>query len=578
MSSIQAWKATGNEKETGSMMERKKLSGSVVATLVLLLSPAPGTAQYEAPPPPAAYALENVTVVHADGREVPGVNIVIRRGFIVALGPGAQIPPDAVLLEGDSLRVYPGMVDAQGHAGLNLPEVENPQAVLPWDPPRDAQGFTPHRLAAFYLDGTVADGREARAGGVIAAAVHPAGGMAPGQSVAVLFRKNADTPWATVARGSIGLAFTFQGARGAYPGTLFAVMAYFRQTFEDAAREGLIRNEYSRSPTGLPLPKWDPDYEALRQASSGQLPVFFAATTAGDIRRVMSLADEIGFRPIILGGEEAWKVAEELRSRSIPVLVSVAFPNPVEWKPTAPGSDEGQGAEEALEPAAAREKEQLENAYANAGRLVEAGIVVALTSGGKGGDFRDGVAKAIAYGLPEAEALRAVTTVPASILGIPNVVTIAQGMPANLVVSDGPLFDTDTGVLYTLVEGELERGKERRGSGGGVAPSVDVTGGWEVVVSAEGMEMPFTMSLSQEGASFSGTMSSAEAGEAQIAGGNVSGNELTFTILFSMGVETMEMEATATVEGDTMTGSGSSEMGSFTFRATRKPGGAGGDL
>ena len=58
-------------------MERKKLSGLVLATLALLLSPGPGTAQYEAPPPPAAYALENVIVVHADGREEPRMNVVI---------------------------------------------------------------------------------------------------------------------------------------------------------------------------------------------------------------------------------------------------------------------------------------------------------------------------------------------------------------------------------------------------------------------------------------------------------------------------------------------------------------------
>jgi len=400
--------------------------------------------------------------------------------------------------------------------------------------------------------------------------------MAPGQSVAVLFRKTARTPWETVASGSLGLAFSFQGARGAYPGTLLAVMAHFRQMFEDAARDGLIRNEYSRNPAGLPLPKWDPDFEAMRQASSGQLPVFFTATTAADIRRVLSLADEIGFRPVIVGGEEAWMVAEELRSRSIPVLVSVAFPNPTEWDPAASEGGEGTGGEEPMEPAAAREKERIENAYANAGRLVQAGIVVALTSGGKGGDFRDGVAKAMEYGLPEPEALRAVTAVPASILGIPNVVTMARGMPGNLVVTDGPLFGAETRILYTFVEGELERGRERRRSGGGVAPSVNVTGGWEVVVSVEGMEMPFTMSLSQDGARFSGSMSSAEAGEAQIASGSVSGNELTFTILFSMGVETVEMEATATVEGDTMTGSGSGEMGTFTFRGIRKPGLEGG--
>jgi hypothetical protein len=208
--------------------------------------------------------------------------------------------------------------------------------------------------------------------------------------------------------------------------------------------------------------------------------------------------------------------------------------------------------------------------------LVEAGITVALTSGGDGGDLREGVRKAMAYGLSEADALRAVTTVPAAILGIPNVVRVSQGLAANFVVTDGPIFGEDTGILYTFVEGNLERGRERRGGGGGEAPLVNVTGEWEVIVNAQGMEMPFTMTLSQEGAEFSGRMSSPEAGEAQVNRGSVSGNELSFTLIFSMGTESMELEANATVEGETMTGSGTGEMGSFTFRATRKPGSEGG--
>jgi hypothetical protein len=556
--------------------------GAIVAASALPGASNPGAAQHVAPPPPAAYALENVTVFHADGREEVGVNIVIRRGFILAMGPGVPIPPDAQILEGDSLRVYPGFVDAQGKAALELPEVENRQAVLPWAPPREAQGFTPHRLAADFLVGFGPDGKEARTAGVVAAGIHPEGGMAPGQSAVVIFRTDAGSPSETVGRPSVGLSFSFQGARGVYPGTLFGVIAHFRQMFEDAAREGLIQTEYAQSPIGLHLPKWDPDLEALRSATSGRLPVFFTANSAGDIRRVLGLADEIGFRPIIVGGEEAWRVAEELSSRGVPVLASVDFSRPTEWEPPEKPDEGAEPTEEPtesepLEPGAAREKERLEHAYANAARLVGAGVTVALTSGGKGGDFREGVAKAVEYGLSEGDALSAVTTVPASILGIPNVVTVAQGMAANFIVTDGPVFGEDTGILYTFVEGGLEKGTAGGGGGGsGEAPTVDVTGGWDVVVMAEGMEMPFRMTLTQEGDSFSGSMTSAEAGEAEVAGGTVSGSELTFTLVFSMGTESMELSAKATVEGDTMSGSGSGQMGSFTFRATRDPGTEGG--
>ncbi|MFC1660237.1 hypothetical protein ACFL3S_02065 [Gemmatimonadota bacterium] len=572
------------KKDSASMMDgkRSRVPGMALAILALLVFVAPGAAQYEKTPPPAAYALENVTVVRADGRVESGVNLVVRQGFISALGPGVEIPPDAQVLEGDSLRIYPGLVDAHGKAELNLPEVENPQDVLPWDPPRDAQGFTPHRMAAYFLEGDGSDGRDARTSGVIAAGIHPTGGMAPGQGLAVLFRKGARTSWETVAQSSIGLLFSFQGARGAYPGSLFAVMAMFRQAFEDAARGGLVESEFRRDPQKLTLPPWDPDLEVLRRAASGEMPVFFLANSAGDIRRVLSLAEEIGFRPIIVGGEEAWKVADDLSARGIPVLVSVDFPTPTEWTPPKEEAEEGggvetsQSADEELEPAAAREKKRLENAYSNAARLVDAGISVSLTSGGGGTDLRAGVAKTLEYGLSEVEALKAVTTEPASLLGIPSVVTVAAGMAANFIVTDGPLFGEGTGILYTFVEGEMEKGREQRAGGTGEAPSVDVSGEWEVMVSAEGMEIPFDMTLVQEGATFSGTMNTPDAGAAQVRAGTVSGNQLDFTMVMSMGPESMEFQAQATVEGDEMSGSGSGEMGDFTFRATRKPGSEGG--
>ncbi len=466
-----------------------RVRGSLTALLALLALPAPVLAQHEEPPPPAAYALENVTVVHSDGRREAGVTIVVRGGLIEAMGPGVSIPADARVLEGDSLRVYPGMVDAFGSAEMEIPEADRAN-VLAWDPPRDAQGFTPHRRVADHLTGTGADGRGHRGAGVIAAGIHPEGGMAPGQTAAVLFRKTTATSRDLVARPSVGLAFTFQGSRSGYPSSLFGVMALFRQMFEDAGRHALLLSEYAASPMGLAMPLWDPDFDALNRATGGELPVFFQADDDEEIRRVLALADEIGFRPVIVGGEEAWEVADVLAARSIPVLVSVAFPDPVEWAPPEPGEkipgEEGTDAptrpqlvspeiageappqfdEQVLEPAAAREKERLENAYANPHRLLEAGVAVALTSGGGAGDLREGVVKAMEYGLSEVEALAAVTATPASILGIPSVVVMGQGMAANFIVTDGPLFADETGIRYTFVEGKMEEVREPGTEGG----------------------------------------------------------------------------------------------------------------
>ena len=445
-----------------------------LAAALLLASPALLEAQYERAPAVAAYALENVTLIHADGRQEAGVNVVVRRGFIQALGPGVEIPADAKVLEGDSLFIYPGIVDAFGDAPFEYPDDGvNLQEMVSWDPPRSVQGFTPHLLVAEHLTADGNDGRDLRTKGVVAAGVHPTQGLAPGQGAAVLLRKTVKRPWDLVVNESLGLLFSFQGSRGGYPGTLFAVMAFMRQAFEDAGHYGVVEAEFARDPSGLKVPAWDPDYEVLRDAASGRMPVFFMADESEDIRRAIGLADELGFRMILVGGGEAWKVTDLLLERGIPVLVSVDFPEPEEWEPTEksenvvmeePGGAEGQveAEEQKLEPAAAREKKRLEALYANAAKLVEAGVSISLTSGGGGGDILEGARKAMEYGLAAQDALTAVTTTPATLLGIPSVIRVERGLGATFIVTDGFLFDDDTRIAYTLVEGEVEEVHDER--------------------------------------------------------------------------------------------------------------------
>ena len=99
---------------------------------------------------------------------------------------------------------------------------------------------------------------------------------------------------------------------------------------------------------------------------------------------------------------------------------------------------ESQEAEEELTPAAAREKERIENIWSNAARLAEAGVTFAITSGGGDADLREAAMKSMEYGLSESAALRAITSVPATILGIPSVPQVGQGMAATFVAMTLP--------------------------------------------------------------------------------------------------------------------------------------------
>lgn len=562
-------------------------AGVASALLALALAPfvaSPLHAQYSTVPEPAAYALRNVTVVAADGRRTPGVTLVVQDGRIAAMGRDVTVPAGARVLEGDSLVVYPGMVDAQGTARFAFPEVQVDRAQLrSWDPPRAVQGFTPHRRVADALQATGRDLADQRRKGIVAAAVHPEPGLMPGQGALLIFRARAEYPAQLVANPSIGQFFGLRGGRGVYPGTLFGVMAFQRQAFEDAKRARVVRAAHERSRATVPAPANDPDLAALEDVLAGRSRVFFAANTADDIRRALQIGDEYGFTPVIVGGQEAWKVADELTRRNVPVLVSLDVPRPRRWKPPTDGAPMREGAiadsaraNGATDDAAVlREKAEYEAIYANPGKLAAAGVRFALTSGGGKADLREGVRTAMRYGLSEAAALSAVTSMPATLLGIPEITRIAVGAPATFVVTDGPLFDKDTRVLYTFVEGALERGASGSARAAGPAAGAgdrggapaSVAGSWDVEIVSDQGTLTGTMRLTTTGETFGGTIAS-EFGELTVRDGKLVGQSVSFVVEFPF-MNNAHATFTGTAEGQRMSGTANTPVGEIRWSATR---------
>lgn len=541
----------------------------VLAFASALFAPMGAAGQYVDVPRAPAYALQGVTVVQADGDRQEGMTVVVRGRFIEAIGRGVGVPSDAELLEGDSLVVYPGLVDGDGRADVEFPQVDIDRSELElWDAPRSLQGFMPARQLSMHL---ATDGEEVapqRQAGIVAAAVHPGGAMMGGRGALLLYRADAETPEALVIRPQLGPKFELRGGPGVYPGTLFGVVAFMRQAFEDARHQAAQTAAYQSDPRGVTMPAHDADYAVLREVLDGQLPVYFQADEGTDILRVLGLADEYGFDPVILGGGEAWKVADELARRDIPVLVSMDFDEPRRWEPDedAPATT--------LDPATEREKNELEDRYANAGRLVEAGVTVALTSGGSG-DLLEGARKAVEYGLSSRAALAATTLTPARLFDIPNMARLEEGLPATFLVATGPLFEEDTEVAFTFVEGLKEEGASPTAGAGDPEEAVDFSGVWDMTVDADGQMLRATLTIVQDGATFEGTMEM-EGTTMRIRDGVINQNEISATGIMTQGGQTLEIQLEGTVEGDTASGeaeAGPLGVSSWTARRTG-PGGA----
>jgi imidazolonepropionase-like amidohydrolase len=186
-------------------------------------------------------------------------------------------------------------------------------------------------------------------------------------------------------------------------------IALVRQTFYDAQHQMQVWDAYMRAPAGKPRPAMNRALEALQPVLRREVPLLAIANAAEDIRRVLRLADEFNLRVIIVGGLEAAKVADELKRRDIPVLLSMEMPEPLR-------------SYDPLSPPTLTSLRNRALAYQNAAILHEKGVRFAFTTEGLGDPERllRNIRTAIANGLPKEAALRALTLTPAEILGIQN--------------------------------------------------------------------------------------------------------------------------------------------------------------
>jgi imidazolonepropionase-like amidohydrolase len=103
-----------------------------------------------------------------------------------------------------------------------------------------------------------------------------------------------------------------------------------------------------------------------------------------------------------------------------------------------------------------RKSDRYDAAYTNPGKMLKAGIKVALRTNDSENvrnlPFNAGFAAA--YGMVKGEALKAVTIVPAEILGVEDHLgSIEVGKSATLFVSDGDPFETKTMIKHVFIDG-----------------------------------------------------------------------------------------------------------------------------
>ena len=550
-----------------------RVGGAAVALLLTLA----GRATAQGGP----WALTNARVETVTHGVIERGTIVIRDGLIAAMGADVAAPADARVLDLAGKTVYPAFIDLTSTLGLGAAGSPTPAAggrggaAAASAGESGFVGLEPWREVAAELRPALADVRALREAGFGAVLTAPGRGAFRGLSALVPLRDSAAGD--NLLRSPVALHMGFQSVQGRYPGTLMGVIAYERQAFYDARRQGLLADRYRGSPRGMARPASDRRLDALVPVVRGELPVFFAAGNENEIRRAVALGREFGLALTVVGATEGFRAVDALRANGRPVVVSVDFPR----APEVTGWAYRAGMRHAPDDSAAADSAARREIEANAGTLNAAGLPVALASGGslRPAEFLANVRKAIAAGLPREVALEALTIRPAEIAGAQEQLgSVEAGKVANLLIAENDILSDSGRVRAVFVDGyryevfapAAARGGPRGGGGPGEA-AAQIGGTWTVTINTQGGSQVITMTVAQTGDGFTGTMSG-EMGSLAIADGQIGGSTVTWSVTVQMGGQSMTVAFNGEAEGNRMRGTADlGPMGSATFTAERIP-------
>jgi imidazolonepropionase-like amidohydrolase len=326
--------------------------------LLCLGSAAPLPAQSRAAQP-QPWALVGVRL--SSEEDAPAKTLLVADGRIVEVRDAqAELPPGWRVLEAEGLFAVPAFVDAWSTTGCILPEprVEQDRPIAVDANVRidmraaNRKGIQPSFRAVDVLDLAGDGAGKHRASGFGALVSAPSGEILAGRSVLATTRDAATRD--VVLHGELFQHAAFAARGPGYPGTLMGFMAQLRQFLLDVRHQRELFQRHEQGRPG-PRPAWDVELTAGRSLIEGERLVC-EANLARDIERWMRLADELGLSIAISGGREAWKVADELARREIPVFLSLDWSDEVD-DPTAkkeknkPEPAEGESAEETEPPA-----------------------------------------------------------------------------------------------------------------------------------------------------------------------------------------------------------------------------------
>ncbi|PYM16535.1 MAG: hypothetical protein DME18_01190 [Verrucomicrobia bacterium] len=395
--------------------------------------------------------LTGATVHTVSGPTLTPGQVLIKDGKIAAVDKVIKTKADKVVkLDGEHL--YPGLIAAS--TSLGLVEINAVRAT------RDAAevgDYTPdvESWVAVNPDSELIP--VARANGITHFLPVPGGGIVTGQSGLMVV-----DGWTTedmTVKKPVALHVFWPGMElNTTPKEEFKDKSKWK-SLEDQAKERREKikaledffeeaRAYSKAreaggKNGLPAQNVVPAWEAMRPYARGDLPVMVHADDVRQIKVAVNWAATHSYKIILAGARDAWKVADLLATNQVPVIFERVY-------------NQASG----LSSTPSRDTYRYDVYFTAPQTLHKAGVKV-IFGQGLGGEEAATIrnlpytaAQAVAFGLPQDEALKGITLYPAEVLGVADRLgSIEAGKEATVFAADGSILDIRSNVKRMWITG-----------------------------------------------------------------------------------------------------------------------------
>lgn len=386
-------------------------------------------------------ALINATIHPVSSDPIQNGSIILENGTITAIGTNIDLPQGIHTIDLSGKHVYPGLISSL--SSLGLVEINAVRATRDL---AESGTLNPNARAATAINPDSELIPVTRANGVLVAHVLPQtsrDGLMAGTTAVM----NLDgwTIEGMALETDLGIAIDWPSAPREPRFDLNATHIHDSEKSEESYQKKIqtladafhdARSFWKAKGTHEAATPVDLRWESLKPVLDGVKPVFVYANSVRQIRDAIHWAEQEEIRLVLTGGSDAWRVADQLASNGIPVILDSINALPTRrWEP-------------------------YDTAATRVSRLLDSGVSVAISyypGGPTSSNERNlpyEAAKAVAHGLPREEALKAITLYPAQILGIADRVgSLETGKDATLIITNGDPLDIRSQVEMAFIQG-----------------------------------------------------------------------------------------------------------------------------